>query len=102
MSLCGIVSPFIFERFCGKSTVCRRNNYYLPTFRCHFALEGRNKKLKSPITEDDRARCLRQDLNIEPQGPSTRILQIEPHHVVEPYSAPTIHLPQTSDAWLYF
>src|SRR6202035_2382055 len=45
---------------------------------------------------------LRQNLQIQPDGPGTRILQIETHHFIKTCPTTSLNLPQTRDAGFDF
>src|SRR5438093_10531606 len=47
-------------------------------------------------------RRLQEDLQIQPERPPRRILEIETHHVVERHSTSAVHLPEAGDSWLHF
>src|SRR5882724_2366864 len=65
---------------------------------------GRPKRwlLEGAVAQQDRSGRLRQDLNVKPQRPAARILQVQANHIVKPHSAASAHLPQTGDAWFDF
>src|SRR2546422_9125394 len=51
------------------------------------------------VAEKDGAGRLQKDLHIQPERPRSRILEIEPDHVVEPQSASPVDLPEAGEPW---
>jgi len=58
--------------------------------------------LMSALALNHSSGSLRQDLQVQPYGPGTRILQIQANHFVKAGPAASFHLPQSGDAGLDF
>src|SRR5580658_994770 len=53
------------------------------------------------VSRHDRARGFKQNAQVHPNRPGTRVLQIEPHHFVKSSPASTLDLPKSSNAWFH-
>src|SRR4051794_1859371 len=59
-----------------------------------------NSSLMRTVTGHDGTGCCEQNSDVQPQGPCPGVSQIETDHIIEPNSAPSRYLPQTSDPGL--
>src|SRR6266850_3150032 len=59
-------------------------------------------ELVRTVPRTHRLRSPEKNLEIEPERPRRRILEIEPHHIVEWKPASPVHLPEPGDSWLHF
>src|SRR5215472_4574014 len=64
--------------------------------------ERRALPLMRTIAHENSTRSLREDLKVQPNGPASRILEIQTNHIVKARATAPFHLPQASDAGLDF